>query len=157
MSGMGSVPDAWQRDRVHPGAGPPALRETDWSMWTGWIVFAAVLLVLVGLLQLMQGFVALFDDGSYLVGSDGLAVSVSYTVWGVVHLMVGALACLIGVGLLTGNMVARGAAVLLAGFGAVANLAFLAARPACSLVVIALDVVVIYAVVVHGGELENSS
>ena len=46
---------------------------------------------------------------------------------------------------------------MLASFSAVANLALLPAQPAWSLVVIALDVVVIHAVVVHGGELENSA
>ena len=154
MTGMGSADDASQRDRVRPYAGSPP-RTTDWSTWTGWIVFAAVLLLLVGLLQVMLGLVALFDGESYTVESNGLIIDVDYTVLGVMHLLVGVLAGLIGVGLLTGNMVARGAAVVLAGFSAVANLALLPAQPAWSLVVIALDVVVIYAVVVHGGELEN--
>jgi hypothetical protein len=107
--------------------------------------------------HLLEGFLALFDDGYYPVGSDGLPLGVDYTVWGVVHLMVGALALLIGIGLLAGNLVARGAAVLLAGFSALANLVFLAAAPAWSLLLIAVDVLVIYAVVVHGGELESPS
>jgi hypothetical protein len=146
-----SAPDTAQRDLVHPGAASAG------SGWTGWIVFAAALLFLAGLAQLLQGFVALFDDDFYVVGSDGLALGLNYTVWGVVHLMVGTLACLIGVGLLSGNMVARGAAVILAGFSAVANLVFLAAYPAWSLVIIAVDIAVIHAVVVHGGELEAPS
>jgi len=157
MSTMGGAPDMSQRDRVHPGAGSAVPRAAGRSKWTGWIVFAAVILFLGGLLQIMEGLVALFDEGYYAVGSDGLVVHVNYTAWGVVHLLVGALACLIGIGLLTGNMVARGAAVFLAGFSALANLVFLAANPAWSLLVIALDVVVIYAVVVHGGELESRS
>jgi hypothetical protein len=157
MSGSQSASDASPRDRVRSRGGPAVPPGDQWSAWTGWVVFAAVLLVLVGLLQVLQGVVALFDDDFYLVGSDGLAVPVDYTVWGVLHLLVGILACLIGVGLLSGNMVARGAAVLLAGFSALANLAFLTAYPVWSLAVIALDVVVIYAVVVHGGELESSS
>jgi hypothetical protein len=132
-------------------------RATDRSRWTGWIVFAGVLLILGGLLQVLEGFVALFKDDFYVVGSDGLVVGTDYTLWGVVHLLVGTLASLIGIGLLAGNMVARGAAVLLAGFSAIANLLFLTAYPAWSLIVIAFDVVVIYAVVVHGGELERSS
>jgi hypothetical protein len=151
MSSIGEAPDASQRDRVRPDAGPRA------SGWTGWIVFAAALLLMAGGFQLMQGLVALFDDGFYVVGSDGLAVPVDYTVWGVVQLLVGTLACLIGIGLVTGNMVARGAAVALAGFSAIANLAFLPAAPVWGLLLIGLDVVVIYAVVVHGGELESPS
>ena len=57
----------------------------------------------------------------------------------------------------TGAPGRSGAAVMLASFSAVANLALLPAQPAWSLVVIALDVVVIHAVDVHGGELENSA
>jgi hypothetical protein len=151
MSSIGGAPDVSERDRVRPDTGPRA------SAWTGWVVFAAVLLIMSGLFQLVQGLVALFDDGYYVVGSDGLAVPVDYTVWGVVQLMVGTLACLIGIGLPAGNLVARGAAVVLAGFSAVANLAFLPAAPVWALMLIALDVVVIYAVVVHGGELESPS
>ncbi|MGY1746951.1 DUF7144 family membrane protein [Blastococcus sp. SYSU D00695] len=146
------VPGTSPRDRVPPGAGP---RRPGWSAWTGWVVFAALLLVTVGLVQALSGLVALFDDDFYLVGADDLPVPVDYTVWGVVQLLVGALAALIGVGLLAGNMVARGAAVVLAGFSALASLAFLPAQPVWSVVVIGLDVVVIYAVVVHGGELED--
>ena len=124
---------------------------------TGWIVFAAVLLFLGGLAQLVQGFVALVDNGFYVVGSDGPALNLDYSAWGILHLLVGALAWLIGLGLLAGNTVARGAAVGLAGFSLLANLLFLAAFPAWSLVIIAIDVAVIHAVVVHGGELETPS
>jgi hypothetical protein len=151
MSSVPGTPETSQRDLAPPGG------LTTRSGWTGWIVFAAVLLFLGGLGQLLQGFVALFDDNFYVVGSDGLALGLDYTVWGVIHLMVGVLAVLIGLGLLSGNMVARGAAVALAGFSAVANLLFLAALPAWSLTIIAVDVAVIYAVVVHGGELETPS
>jgi hypothetical protein len=151
MSSTPGTPDTSQRDLVPPGGA------SSRSGWTGWIVFAAVLLFLAGLGQLLQGFVALFDDNFYVVGSDGLALGLDYTVWGVVHLMVGVLALLIGLGLLSGNLVARGAAVAVAGFSAVANLLFLTAFPAWSLTIIAVDVAVIHAVVVHGGELETPS
>jgi hypothetical protein len=155
MSGMGGTPYASQHDHPQHAGAVPSGRGGDWSAWTGWIVFAAVLLFLAGVLQVMEGFLALFHDGYYVVDSGGLPVPVDYTVWGIVHLLVGTLACLIGIGLLYGNMVARGAAVVLAGFSALANLAFMSAAPAWSLLVIGLDVVVIYAVVVHGGELER--
>jgi hypothetical protein len=92
-----------------------------------------------------------------VVRADQLAAPVDYTVWGWVRLMVGALAVLIGLGLLTGNMVARAAAVGLASFSALASLAFVAATPAWAVIVIAIDVLVIFSIVVHGGELEKSS
>src|SRR3954466_15265779 len=107
MSSIPGTPDTSSDmpDRVHPGPAPARIG------WTGWIVFAAVLLFLAGLAQLVQGFVALVDDGFYIVRSDGLALSLGYSTWGLVHLLVGALAWLIGLGLLSGNTVARGAAV----------------------------------------------
>jgi hypothetical protein len=153
MSSIPGTPDTSSDmpDRVHPGPAPAR------SGWTGWIVFAAVLLFLAGLAQLVQGFLALVDDSFYVVRSDGLALTLDYSVWGILHMLVGALAWLIGLGLLAGNSVARGAAVVLAGFSALANLLFLAALPALSLIIVAIDVIVIYAVVVHGGELETPS
>jgi hypothetical protein len=153
---MASTSDSPERDRMlpedEPGAWTPLV-----SGWLGWIFFAGVLLIMVGVLQVIEGLVALFDDGYYVVRADQLAAPVDYTVWGWVHLMVGALAVLIGLGLLTGNMVARAAAVGLASFSALASLAFVAATPAWSVIVIAIDVLVIFSIVVHGGELEKSS
>jgi hypothetical protein len=52
-------------------------------------------------------------------------------------------------------MVARGAAVGLASFSALASPAFVAAAPAWSVIIIAVDVLVVFAIVVHGGELEK--
>jgi hypothetical protein len=153
---MARTSDSSDRDRMlpndDPGAWTPLVRG-----WLGWIFFAGVLLIMVGVLQVIEGLVALFDDGYYVVGADQLAAPVDYTVWGWVHLLVGVVAALIGVGLLTGNTVARGAAVGLASFSALASLAFVAAAPAWSVIIIAVDVLVIFAIVVHGGELEKSS
>ncbi len=109
------------------------------------------------MLQVIEGVVALFDDGYYVVGADELAVPVDYTAWGWMHLLVGLLAALIGVGLLAGNMVARGAAVGLASFSALASLTFVGAAPVWSVIIIAIDVLVIFAIVVHGGELDRSA
>jgi hypothetical protein len=153
---MAGAPDPSGRDRMLPSDEPGAWTPLV-SGWLGWVFFAGVLMIMVGVLQVTEGLVALFDDGYYVVGADQLALPVDYTVWGWVHLLVGVLAVLIGIGLLTGNMVARGAAVCLATFSALASLAFVAAAPAWSVIVIAVDVLVIYAVVVHGGELDRSS
>jgi hypothetical protein len=153
---MAGTSDSSERNRMlpddEPGAWTPLV-----SGWLGWIFFAGVLLIMVGVLQVIEGLVALFDEGYYVVGADQLAVPADYTVWGWVHIMVGVLAALIGVGLLTGNMVARGAAVGLASFSALTSLAFVAAAPAWSVIVIGIDVLVIFAIVVHGGELDRSS
>ena len=115
------------------------------------------MMFLVGSFQAIQGLVAIFDDGYYVVRESGLVVDVDYTAWGFVHLILGVLLILCGAGVLTGNVVARGVGVLLAGLSALANMAFIGAYPVWSILVIAVDVLVIYALTVHGGELRSST
>src|SRR5947209_2517236 len=75
--------------------------------WAGWVVFGGVMLIMAGLFQVVQGLVALFNDGFYLVRTNGLVVNVNYNTWGWVHLALGVIAALTGLGLLAGNIVAR--------------------------------------------------
>lgn len=124
------------------------------SAWAGWVVFAGVTLILIGFFQAIEGFVALFRDSYYAVRPSGLVVHVNYTTWGWTHLILGIVAALTGIGLLAGNMLARVIGVALAVVSAVVNLAFISAAPVWSLVVISLDVIVIFAILVHGGELK---
>ncbi|HJQ47497.1 MAG TPA: hypothetical protein VJ870_14455 [Amycolatopsis sp.] len=125
--------------------------------WTGWVAFGGVMLVLLGLFHAVQGIVAVFDKGYYLVTANGLVVNVNYNVWGWVHIGLGAAAVLAGIGVLAGNAAARVVAIILAGISAIVNLGFVAAYPLWSIVVIALDVIVIYAIVAHGKELKLTS
>ena len=125
------------------------------SGWAGWVVFAGVMLVLIGGFQAIEGLVALLRDEVYLVRPSGLVVQISYTTWGWVHVIVGVAAVLTGLGLLAGNIVARFVGVGLALLSAVLNLAFIRAQPVWSLVVIVLDVIVIYAITAHGRELRS--
>ena len=127
------------------------------SGWAGWVVFGGVMLIMVGTFQLVQGLVALLDEGFYLVGANGLLVDVDYNTWGWIHLIIGVVCGLTGVGLLAGNMMARVVAVGVAFLSALVNLAFISAYPIWSTIMITLDVIVIYAVIVHGRELKADS
>jgi hypothetical protein len=124
--------------------------------WAGWVVFGGVMLIMMGAFQVTMGLVALFDDGFYAVRSDGLVVNVDYNTWGWVHIIIGLLGVLVGVGLMAGNMAARIAGVVIAFLSALVNLAFTSAYPVWSVMVIVLDVIVIYAIIVHGRELKSS-
>jgi hypothetical protein len=126
------------------------------SAWAGWVVFGGVMLIMAGAFQIIQGLVALFDDGFYLVRQDGLVVDVDYNTWGWVHLVIGAVGVLAGAGLLAGNMAARIVGVAFAFLSALLNLAFLPAYPVWSTILITLDVVVMYAIIVHGRELKDA-
>jgi hypothetical protein len=122
--------------------------------WGGWVVFAGTLLVMLGVFHIMQGLVAVFRDEVLLVGPSGLVVNVDYTAWGWFHIVGGAVIILVGGCLLAGQMWARVVTVIVATLSAVANMAFLPAFPVWSAILIALDVLVIWAVTVHGSELK---
>ena len=122
--------------------------------WVGWVFFGAMMLILLGSFQAIAGLVALFDQGYYLVSRNGLLVHVDYTAWGWVHLIVGLVALAAGIGLMTGQMWARVLGVVIALVSAIVNLGFLAAYPLWSITMIALDVIVIYAITAHGSEVK---
>jgi len=149
MTDLGSSRPDMGTSRVAYGNQP------DPTGWTGWIVFASFMMFLLGAFQAVQGLVALFDDGFY-VTSGNLVVNVNYNVWGTVHLLLGVLLILTGAGVLTGNLAARTIGVILAGLSALANLLFIEAYPFWSIIIITVDVLVIYALTIHGRELKDS-
>ena len=119
--------------------------------WYGLVAFAGMMLIMLGSFHAIAGLVALFQDDYFLVGKSGLVVDVDYTAWGWAHLIGGVLAGLAGVGLFAGATWARVVAVIVALLSAILNLGFMSAYPLWSAIMIALDVLVIYAVTVHGG------
>ena len=123
--------------------------------WVGWIVFAGVMLVMIGTFHVIQGLVALFKDEYYLVTDSGLTVSVDYTAWGWTHLIGGVIVFAAGLGLFAGQTWARVTGVIVAVLSAVLNFGFLAAYPVWSSLVIAMDVFVIYALTAHGREMQS--
>jgi len=122
------------------------------TAWATWIWFAALMMIMMGTFTAIFGLVALFNDTYYTVGPQGLLVF-DITQWGWVHLILGVLAVAAGIALFSGAMWARVVAVGLAMINAIAQLAFMSAYPVWAMIVIALDVLVIWALIVHGGEL----
>jgi hypothetical protein len=133
------------------GARAPASSAT----WTGWVLFGAMMMVLLGSFQMIAGLVALFNDTYYRVGSSGLLVHVDYSVWGWVHLIIGAAAMATGFGLLAGARWARIPGIVVVILSAIVNLGFLAATPVWATLMIALDVILIYALTAHGREIQG--
>ena len=123
--------------------------------WVGWIIFAGTMLVILGIFHAIQGLVALFNDSVYLVGPKGLVINVDYTAWGWIHLIGGIIVVLAGVALFAGKMWARILAVIVAVVSAIINVVFLPAYPIWSTMMIAIDVLVIWAVTVHGSEMKS--
>lgn len=129
-------------------------QETEPTRWVGWIMFGSMMMMLLGSFHVVAGLVALFQDDYFLVGPNGLMVNVDYTAWGWTHLIGGALILATGVAVLFGQMWARVAGVAIAMLSALVNLAFIEAYPLWSMIMIAFDVAVIWALTVHGGEMK---
>lgn len=142
--------------RTPPGTGPGApysgSRRPTRTHWLGWITFAGVMMILLGLFQAVEGLVAIVNDDYYLAAGDDLIVSLDYTTWGWVHLLLAVIVAAAGVGVMAGQMWARVVGVLVAALSAIANVGFLAAYPVGSTIIITIDVLVIYALTVHGQE-----
>jgi hypothetical protein len=136
-----------------PAAPGPSRQVPQRTGWVGWLVFAGVLMILLGAFHAIQGLIALFNSEYYLVGPNGLSVHLDYTTWGWVHLIAGLVVIVAGIGVLVGQTWARVIGVLVALVSALASFTFIAAYPAWSCILIALDVLIIYALAVHGREL----
>jgi hypothetical protein len=123
--------------------------------WVGWIAFAGVMMIMLGTFHVFDGLLALFQDDYFLVTRTGLTVHLDYTTWGVVHLIGGIIVIAAGFALFTGKMWARTLGVIVALVSAVVNIGFLAAYPIWSTIMIAVDILVIWALTVHGSEMRG--
>lgn len=119
--------------------------------WVGWIMFAAVIMMIAGGLNIFYGIVAALND-EWVVWANQTSVYLDISQWGWVHIILGAVVLLSGVGLLTGNVLARSVGVAVAAVSLILNFFFIPAYPLWSLTVITLDVLVIWALTVHGHE-----
>ncbi|MCM6775514.1 hypothetical protein NDR87_15440 [Nocardia sp. CDC159] len=106
---------------------------------------AAVLLIVVGVLSILQGISAVAADDLFVVGYD-YVYRFDTTTWGWIHIVVGIVAIIAAVGLLTGTTWGRVAAIVLAALSIVGNFLWIPYYPAWSILIIALDVVVIWAI-----------
>jgi hypothetical protein len=123
----------------------PASYGHDTDDFSGWVSFAGIMMILLGAFQSVVGLVALFSPTYFLVGPEGLVLSLSFAGWGWVHLLLGILILAAGFAVLAGKPWGRFIGIVLAGLSALANLVFIAAYPMWSIIIIAVDVAVIYA------------
>jgi len=122
--------------------------------WTGWIAFAGILMVIGGFLQGFYGLVAILNDQWVVWGNSGAAYF-DITQWGWIHLIWGAVMILAGIGVMSGNILARIIGVILAGITALVNFAFIPVYPLWSITVVVIAIVVIYALVAHGKDVRR--
>lgn len=128
----------------------PAPRRRETSMAAaGVTAFAGVLMLLTGVLHVLQGAVALLNDDFFVQGEE-YVFAFDLTTWGLVHLALGVVVAIAGIALFQAATWARVVAVALASLSILVGFAWLPYYPVWSLLLIAFDVVVIWAVTAHG-------
>jgi hypothetical protein len=135
---------------------PSTRRGQEPSEWAvGFILFAAIVMIMSGVWQALAGLVAIFENEFYLSTRNYL-YEFDATTWGRIHLVIGLIVAFAGWGLLSGRTWARLVAITLAALSATANFLFLPWYPLWSLLIIAVDIFVIWALVAHGREFSDA-
>lgn len=114
----------------------------------GLIVFASVLLAVLGFFNLLYGIAAVAN--SHVFVANAHYVIGDLRAWGWVTLIIGGLQLLTAGGVLTGNQLARWFGVAVVGLSALAMMFFIPAYPLWALVIIAVDVVALYGLCAYG-------
>lgn len=132
-----------------------AQKNQEVTGWVGWIAFASLMLYISGFFSIFTGFVALFRHTAFYSSASNTFYVLNYTQWGWIHIGVGLLAIIAGASLVKGNYFGRTVAVVLATLSLMANMAFVPVYPIWSIMIIVVDVLVLYAVTVHGREVKK--
>ena len=118
------------------------------GIWATWVAFAGIMMITVGIFDVLGGVAALFSDDYFAVTKDGLLIS-NYKVLGAIHLGFGVLLAAVGWALIKLRPWARFAAIVLVIANAASHIAFLNAQPIWGLIMVAIDVLVVYALTVR--------
>jgi hypothetical protein len=122
--------------------------------WTGWVVFAAVFMIVTGAMNAIQGVAALIRDEAYWVTLGGTVLAFDITTWGWIHLIFGIALIIVGALLMRGSTFARVLGVILVAFNLIAQFSWTTLYPFWAIIAIIIDILIIYALVVHGRELK---
>ncbi|WP_283138223.1 DUF7144 family membrane protein [Rhizohabitans arisaemae] len=116
------------------------------SEHSGWLTFAGLLAILVGLFNALDGIISLARRTFFVVGEEKIIFG--FTAWGWILLILGIIQIVVGFAILNGQVWGRAAGVVLAILAAIGQLLFLPAYPIWSIIVIAMCVLLVYALTV---------
>jgi hypothetical protein len=131
-----------------PTTTPPSYRSYDEDRGQGWVIFAGVLMVTLGVFNMIDGIAAIssahwFVNGTRYVFGD-------LNTWGWVALCLGVLQLLVGLGVFARNQAARWTGVALLSVSAIAELLWMPQYPFWSLCIFAINILAIYALAAYG-------
>jgi hypothetical protein len=114
----------------------------------GLVIFAAVLLAVIGFFNLLDGIAAIANSHIF-IGNAHYVVG-DLRAWGWVMTVFGAVQLLAAAGVWAGNQLARWFAVAVVGLNAVGQMFFIPAYPFWSLMIIAADIVALWGLCMYG-------
>lgn len=127
------------------------IRETS-GLAIGVTFFAATMMAIVGGFHIIAGIAALIEDQFFVIGRE-YVYEFDVTTWGWIHLIAGIVVFVASFGLFTGRLWARAVGVLVAAASLILNFMYLPYFPVWSVVMIAVSILVIWALTVHGRDI----
>jgi len=138
-----------------PARAEPRYSEYEETKGYGWVIFAGVLIMIAGTMNIIYGIAAIAESHFY-IGNTHFIISELKT-WGWVVMLIGVFEVCVAVGIWAQSAWARWTGVAIAGLNAIAQLIFIPAYPWLSLAIFTLDILVIYGLVAYGGRLETAA
>ena len=124
----------------------------------GWKVFAGIMILIVGALNVFDGLVGLTQENYIKQFTNGqLPITNNVKTWSWVVLILGIIMILAGFLIFSGNMFGRVVGILVASLNLLVQLAYLNHNTFWSLTMILIDILVIYGLAAHGGRLDQWS
>lgn len=148
LPGLEQADEPWQR--LDGPSAPAPVPDPNGTWRTEGLVFAGVLMLCQGALAALQGIAGLVGDPFYR-DVAGYTYRISLTGWGVIHLVLGVAVAATGAGILRRVRWARLPGIFFAALSLVAQFLFLPYQPVWSVIVIALDIFIIWALAASGG------
>jgi hypothetical protein len=129
------------------------MSEREPSGWAiGWTAFAGIMMIMMGILWVISGLVAIFNDEFYVVTQNWI-FQFDVSTWGWIHLILGVVILASGFGLFSGAVWARIVGVIIAVISGLVAFTWLPYYPVWGIILIAISIGVIWALTVHGRDI----
>ena len=127
------------------------------DFWAGWVVFAGLMMIIMGVLEALEGLIAIIRDDYYVLTPQQIVVF-DMTTWGWITLIWGIVVAIAGFSLLLQQSWARWFAIVIASLNFIVQLGFVGSNryPLWALVTMAVNILVLYALIIRWGEVRES-
>ena len=119
----------------------------------GWVIFAGVMLLILGMLNFIEGIAAIGNSHFFVANTHYIAANLN--TWGWVVLILGVIEILVGIGVFVKNQLSRWVGVIVLSLNAIAQLLMMPAYPFWSLCIFALDILAIYGLIAYGNKISD--